>query len=106
MADAAEVPENAPRESATAGVSALMTLPAGTVVCFVDAAGPLAAVRVDKTRWVLRPVADLAASRGPGARRRQPEAMCSRARPLAASQQQACTPLNRSYSGYAAHATD
>jgi hypothetical protein len=70
MADAV-VAEDAPEtQNTTAGVSALMTLPAGTIVCFVDAAGPLAAVRVDKTRWVLRPVAELAASRGPGARRR------------------------------------
>ncbi len=61
--------EPSPREGAP-GVAALLALPAGTVVCFVDAAGPLAVVRCDKARWVLRPVAELSASSGPGARRR------------------------------------
>lgn len=66
MADDAAA--DAPRD-AVSGVAALLTLPAGTVVCFLDAAGPLATVKVDKSKWVLRPAAELTAVRGPGARR-------------------------------------
>lgn len=55
------------------GVRALLSLPSGAVVCFVDSAGPLAAVReggsAKAPRWVLRPFVDLAAARGPGAPR-------------------------------------
>jgi hypothetical protein len=68
-----DAPPDAP-EAPTArepGVAALLALPAGTVVCFVDAAGPLAAVKTDKARWTLRPVAELAGHRAPGAPRRR-----------------------------------
>ena len=54
------------------GVKALMALPSGTVVCFVDANGPLATVRdggnAKAPRWVLRPYVDLSAARSAGAR--------------------------------------
>jgi hypothetical protein len=53
------------------GVKALMALPSGTVVCFVDANGPLATVReggnAKAPRWVLRPYVDLTAARAAGA---------------------------------------
>ena len=53
------------------GVKALMSLPSGTVVCFVDTNGPLATVRdggsAKAPRWVLRPYVDLTAARAAGA---------------------------------------
>ena len=69
--DAAAPPRCVVEQLVKDGVKALMALPAGTVVCFVDAAGPLAAVRdggsAKAPRWVLRPYVDLTATRGPGA---------------------------------------
>ena len=70
--EAAAPPRDVVAQVMKDGVKALMALPAGTVVCFVDSAGPLAAVRdggsLKAPRWVLRPYVDLTAARGSGAR--------------------------------------
>ena len=69
--EAAAPPRDVVAQVMKDGVKTLMALPAGTVVCFVDSAGPLAAVRDGGTakapRWVLRPYVDLTAARGTGA---------------------------------------
>ena len=70
--DAAAPPRDVVAAVMKEGVKALMALPSGTVVCFVDANGPLATVRdggnAKAPRWVLRPYVDLTAARSAGAR--------------------------------------
>ena len=70
--DAAAPPRDVVAAVMKEGVKALMALPSGTVVCFVDANGPLATVRdggnAKAPRWVLRPYVDLSAARSAGAR--------------------------------------
>jgi hypothetical protein len=80
--EAAAPPRDVVAQVMKDGVKALMALPAGTVVCFVDSAGPLAAVRdggsLKAPRWVLRPYVDLNAARGTGARPGRVEPSCTR----------------------------